>query len=234
MLWDKGWFETRAKLLVGLAIIGIFLLSARGFASKSDAGLTIEDLRRMLASTWILVVLFSGMVGGAGIATQPALQATRGLHGSQLFTLALPVSRLRLLAVRSMIGWLELTGGLVLLCLGLWLLFPVVRQEAGPVEMLFHALALIACLTGIYAIPVFLATFLDDQWRYLGSAAISGALWWLLNITPSPASINVFRAMGESSPLLTHEMPWVAMGLSVSVAAALFLLALRIARRREY
>ncbi len=234
MLWAKGWFETRAKLLVGLALIGFYLFSARGLAAKSDAGITLEGLHRMLGSTWLLVVLFSGMVGGAGIATQPTLQATKGLHGSQLFTLALPVSRLRLLAVRSLIGWLELMGGLMLLCMGLWLLFPVVRQEAGPMEMFFHASALMACATGIYAIPVLLATFLDDQWRYLGSALISGALWWLLNNTPAPASINVFRAMGESSPLLTHGMPWVAMGLSVAVAAGLFFIALRIAQRREY
>jgi hypothetical protein len=232
MLWMKGWLETRARLFAGLGLLGFSLISAWGITPKS--GLPNAALHQLMRATWVQVLLFAGMVAGAGIATQPALQATKGLHGSQLFTLALPVSRLRLLAVRSAIGWLELAGGVLLFCAGLWLLFPIVRQQSTPMELLEHAAALIACSTGIYAIPVVLATFLDDQWRLWGSALITGALFWLFENTALPQSMNIFRAMGEASPLMIHSVPWMAMTLSMVLAVGCFFLALRIARVREY
>jgi hypothetical protein len=44
------------------------------------------------------------------VTTQPSLVASKGIHGSTLFTLSLPVSRLRLMSVRAAIGWLEGAG----------------------------------------------------------------------------------------------------------------------------
>ena len=71
--------------------------------------------------------------------------------------------------------------------------------------MFEYAVALIGCASAIYAIPVLLATFLDDQWRMWGSMIAFGALWWLSNHTPLPASVNIFRAMGEGSPCRAHD-----------------------------
>jgi hypothetical protein len=133
-----------------------------------------------------------------------------------------------------MIGWLELVGGIVVLNVALWLLFPVVRQQATLTELLSHAGAMIACSTGIYAIPVVLATFLDDQWRIWGSVLVTGALWWLFNNTALPSSMNIFKVIGEASPLMVHSVPWTAMAVSMVFASGCFFLALRIARVREY
>jgi hypothetical protein len=229
MLWYKGWLETRFRLLFALAFIGLFLVQLHAIGIKAPSGVKVA-----VGIAWIFVASISIMLAGAGIATQPSFQAAKGLHGSTLFTLSLPVSRLRLLAVRAGIGWLEMAGVIGAMWCGMWILFPVLRGTTTPAEMFKHTVALIACASGLYSVPVLLATFLDDQWRLFGSLGIFGALWWLSNHTPLPASANIFRAMGEGSPLIAHTMPWLAMAFSLELAAILFFAALKVAQAREY
>jgi hypothetical protein len=181
-----------------------------------------------------LVLMACALLGGAGIVTQPSLQATKGLHGSTLFTLSMPVSRLRLLTVRAGIGWLEVVGVISALCCGMWLVSPAFRSVTTPVAMLGYAGTLIACSSALYCFSVLLATFLDDQWRAWGTMLFAVALWWLSTHTPLPASANIFRAMREGSPLLAHTMPWTAMVFSLVLAVILFFGALKIVQTREY
>ena len=179
----------------------------------------------------VFVAMTSIVLAGAGIATQPAFQATKGLHGSLYFTLSLPVSRFRLLATRATLGWLVSARAIAVMCLAVWMI-----PAAGPTaaQMLTHMAVLIVCGSSIYGIAVLLATFLDDQWRILGSVVAMSTLWWLLEKTPGTAAINIFRAMDESSPLAARNLPWSAMAFSLGLTAILFLAALKIVQRREY
>lgn len=229
MLWFKGWLETRLKLLVLLVLMGLILTSAYSRGVRTPA-----SIQAFVVSAMYLGVMIPVMFAGAGITTQPAFQRTKGLHGSMLFTLSLPVSRSRLLAVRAGLGWLEMAAVFGAWCCALWILFPVLRQVATAAELFEHEVAFVACASGFYAINVLLATFLDDLWRTYGGMIASGALWWLSNHTPLPASANIFRAMGEGSPLFAHTMPWTAMAFSLGLAAILFFAALKIVQRREY
>jgi hypothetical protein len=229
MLWYKGWLETRIKLLMGLIWVAWFLGAEYSRGLEAPAGL----MGLAVGATFIAAAT-PMILAGAGIITQPSFQATKGLHGSTLFTLSLPVSRLRLLTSRAGFGWLVLTGLIGIMCCGMWILFPVLRAATTTAQMLEYAAALVACASGFYSIGVLLATFLDDQWRTYGSLIALSALWALFNKTPLPASANVFRAMGEGSPLIAHAMPWTAMGLSLGLAAILFFAALKIVQIREY
>jgi hypothetical protein len=235
MLLYKGWLETRLRLLFSLAFFGIFLIQAHMMnGAVPPAGVKPEPLKVFAVTQIFLVATLCGMVAGAGIATQPAFQGAKGLHGSMLFTLSLPVSRLRLLAVRAGLGWLEMIFGTAAMGAGLWIVFPVVRAATTVPEIFEYTLALIGCGSALYFVGVFLATFLDEQWRVFGNMISFAALWWVPNHTPWPASANIFRAMGEGSPLFTHAMPWAAMGVSLALAAILFLAALKVVRAREY
>lgn len=100
--------------------------------------------------------------------------------------------------------------------------------------MLEYAGTLIACASALYGLSVFLATFLDDQWRAWSTMIASAALWWLSSHAPLPASANIFRAMREGSPLLAHTTPWTAMAFSLGLAAILFFAALKVVQTREY
>jgi hypothetical protein len=227
MLWYKGWLETRFRLLVALGIVGVVLVTLYSNGLKGG-------IFALLGGAVFGVGLLSGLLAGAGITTQPAVQATKGLHGSMFFTLSLPVSRSRLLAVRAGLGWLEMAGGIGMLCGGIWALFPMLRATTTAAEMLEYAGVLIICASGLYFISVLLATFLDDQWRMYGSMMAFGAFWWLPNHAPLPASTNIFRAMVENSPLVAHTMPWTAMAFSLGLAVSLFFAALYVVRTREY
>lgn len=223
MLWHKGWLETRFRWLFAMGLVALFSVVNRRVGESVMAG-----------NASGLVAMLSLMLGGAGINTQPALQARKGLHGSTLFTLSLPVSRLRLLAVRAGLGWLELAIGIAAMCGGIWALSPALRAGAAPWEIPMQAATLIACASGLYSITVLLATFLDDFGRMWGSVMSFTALWWVQSHTSWPVSASVFWALTQGSPLIAHAIPWTAIAFSLGLAAILLCAALKIARTREY
>ena len=229
MLWLKGWQETRVRVLVGFILTVALFLQLHFAAAKAPLSAPPIAAFNALFVLWIAV-----MVAGAGIATQAAFNASKGLHGSTLFTLSLPVSRFRLLAIRAALGWLEMAGFTAMLCAASWLAFPGLRAASTPREAAAYATSLIACASSLYAIAVLLATFLDDIWRMWFSMLTYAALFLIFRLTRLPAQLNLFRAMTDHSPLETHAMPWAAMALSAGSAVILFLAALKIVRVREY
>jgi hypothetical protein len=240
MFWYKGWLETRFRLLFVFGFYAVLLLvmslvkppQSSPFARMNPQ----EQLRAFLGFGFAIypVAMASLILAAAGITTQSSFQQSKGLPGSTLFTLSLPVSRLRLLATRAGLGWLETAAFICALCLLMHMVVPQLRAMVRPEEMAAYAVTLIMCSAGIYAVPVLLATFLDDLGRMLGSVPVLVALWWLLRHAPLPASMDPFRSMGEASPLVSHTMPWKAMAFSLALAALLFFVALKVVRRRQY
>jgi len=229
----KAWLETQFRLLFTLGLVGLWLIiffSMRSIAAPPGAKPAAAFA--LIATTQMLVIY--SWLAGAGIATQPAFQAMKGLYGSTEYTLSLPVSRLRLLAVRAGIGWLEMASVIGTFCCGMWLVVPVVRGSVTPMEMFEYAVVLVACASSLYSLSVLLATFLDDIWRMKGGMIAFGTLWALSSLTPLPASVDIIRAMGDGSPLVAHRMPWTAMGFSLGLAAILFFAAWKIVQTREY
>jgi ABC-2 type transport system permease protein len=234
MLWYKGWLETRFRLLFLLVTLGSFLVFFSMAARAPVSGPTKPIVGFVSFSVPGFVVMMCAMLAGAGIVTQPSLQAAKGLHGSTLFTLSLPVSRFRLLAVRAGLGWLEMAGAIGVLCCGIWFAFPDLRATAKATEMFQYAATLMACASALYFISVLAGTFLDDLWRTWGTMIAAVGLWWLSSHTPLGESIDVFRAMGEGSPLIAHTMPWDAVAFSLALATILLFAALKVVRTREY
>jgi hypothetical protein len=231
MLWYKGWLETRIRLLVTFGAVAAFLffMHTHAPAKPSIAAITAITTTPRTSVLWICAFL-----AGAGIVTQPSFQATKGLHGSTLFTLSLPVSRLRLLAVRAFIGWVESVAAIGVFCYGLWVLVPTLRAAATTMEMAEFSGALIAAATALYFVSVLLATFLDDQWRIWATMLVPFAYWWLSDRIKLPAFADILRAVGSGSPLFTHSMPWSTVAFSLGLAAVLFFAALKVVQSREY
>ena len=237
MLWYKGWLETRFRLLFTLGFIAFFMVTVQHSAQNSAASVPHASAAVLNAATFgnaILLLMIYAMLAGAGIVTQPSFQAAKGIHGSTLFTLSLPVSRLRLLAVRAAIGWLEGAAEVAILCCGMWFLSPLIRRMATPTEMAEYAATLIVCGSALYFLSVLLATFLDDQWRVWGTMIAGAALFWLSRHVSLPASIDIVQAIGKGSPLIAHAIPWAAMDFSLALAAIFFFAALKVVQTREY
>jgi ABC-2 type transport system permease protein len=235
MLWLKGWLETRFRLLYMLAFTAVPLYGMHSAGAHASAR-SVSGLAVGLASHVIpfFIVLICAFLAGAGIATQTPFQASKGLHGSTLFTLSMPVSRLRLMVVRAGIGWLETAAVIGILCCEMWLAMPLQRAGVTPIEMFEQAATLIACSSTVYFLAVLLGTVLDDQWRVLGTMLGSAGIWLLCTQFPLPAFANIVHGMGERSPIFAHTIPWNAMAFSLGLSAILFFAALKIAQRREY
>src|ERR1700722_17379841 len=105
MLWYKGWLETRWRFAFSLGIMFFFVVF---FYWSGTNGPPPTRMDEVLGGAIACVMWVVTLLAGAGINTQPSLQATKGLHGSVYFTLSLPVRRFRLLLVRSILGWLML------------------------------------------------------------------------------------------------------------------------------
>ena len=233
MLWYKGWLETRIKLAMAtgfLLVFFLFLAMHPTMTAGRGAGvLKAETPFQTMSTIWIFILL-----AGAGITTQPAFQATKGIHGSTLYTLSLPESRLRLVLVRAGLGWLESAAVVVLLYSGTWLISPGLRATATWAALGEYVGICFLCGSALYFLSVFLATVLDDMWRIYGTL-IAFFVWLSLSMRGMlPDFADIFRAMGGGSLLVAHTVPWSAIGFSVGLSAALFFATLQVARTREY
>lgn len=235
MLWLKGWLETRFRLLFMLGITAL-LLYQNHLWNAHASGRSVSGLAAGLASRMIplFIVGICAFLAGAGIVTQAPFRTSKGLHGSTLFTLSMPVSRLRLLAVRAGIGWLETAAATGALCWEMWLALPLQRTGVTPIEMFEQVGTLVACSSTIYFLAVLLGTVLDDQWRFFGTLIASGGIWLLCTQFSLPAFADIFHGIGERSPIVAHTIPWNVMAFSLGLSAILFFVALKIVQRREY
>ncbi len=98
MLWYKAWLETRWRMLMPLIMILFLVYTAHSVAGSVRPVGPGRPAPNVLQIFWMIAAL---TLAGSGIATEAVFQAKKGLHGSMYFTLGLPVSRLRLFAVRS-------------------------------------------------------------------------------------------------------------------------------------
>jgi hypothetical protein len=234
MLWYKGWLETRIKLLATIAFVCAVLILLHAHSGVADGG-RLAAIRGIVSLSNLMVVALACVwLAGAGIMTQPAFQNVKGIHGSTLFTLSLPVTRCRLLMARASLGWLMMAGSIGALCCGMWAVSPALRVMASGTEMFEYAGTLLGCGSAFYFLCVLLATFLEDQWRIVSGMVGFSAACWASAHKELPAFADIVWAMGKGSPLLAHSMPWSTIGFSLGLSVVLFFAALKIVRVREY
>lgn len=234
MLWLKAWLETRWKvvwmLLVGVFLVGV-IVAGHGKVPGSDAQALLMGPLAMS----VFVSFFAAiMLAGSGIetpSTRPG-ESQKGGAGSTLFTLSLPVSRARLFSVRTITGVIETVAILALFGVVAWLLLPV---RAGNAYAALGSVAVIVSFgVTLYAISACLSTFCDEGWRIRLSGLTVAALFALSVSRKLPRSIDIFRALVSSSPLITHHVPW-AMLISACAVTVLFLsTAMVIVQKRDY
>ncbi len=230
MLWYKAWLETRWRVLFLLGFMFFLLFQvygSQGFPRQKPAALSA------LAIVGLLVPL---MLAGSGIRPESPFRAVKGLQGSMYFTLSLPVSRLRLSAVRTGLALVETAGVIAVGCLAAGAL-PEIRAHVTPGDGLRYAIACFVCCLPALGISTLLATFLDQQWQMFGSMFVFFlARQWLLAAGGAihPSRFNFFQAMGPASPLVTHTLPLAAMGAAFGIAVICLLAAAKIEQSRQF
>jgi hypothetical protein len=214
--------------MLGFALLTLFMGEQGGGIQTQEHARNLEFLQ------WTLSIVAAINLAGAGIRTQSPFRARAGLHGSTQYTLSLPVSRSRLLAVRAIVGFVETIGIVAFMITCAWILFPLVRGNSTPADLLKVLLASVTCVLCFYFVSLTIATVLDEMWQIYGSYLLAGACWVASMHMPFPSSANLFRFSTDASPLVTHILPWPAMAVSLIISVVLFFVALAAVNSYEY
>lgn len=228
MLWHKNWLETRSRFVFTLIMIaGIFVLL--GLRLLFGSAKLDESNPPFLFVTLASMVAFASLAG-TGVRTQAGHLTMIPNPRSTVYTLSLPVSRRRLLLMRSALGLLEATA-LSLICtvfMGILL-----HGRAAISDFTGPFLATLACGIWFYFVATLLSTFVNEGfyiWLYWIILALYGLLVfqdWV------PSFLKIIDV--TVSPIGTGSaVPWLPMAVYLALGGIFLLVSIKILELQEY
>ena len=251
MLWYKAWLETRWRFLIGLAVLpALAAVTVLGYPKvmellrampQVDPGSSMS--RRIgegvaLASTfngyiwsqWFLKALpqtwtlFAALLGAGGILSQVQ-------RGEGLFTLSLPVSRMRLTGVRAATCLAELLVLAVVPSLLIPILAPAIGHSFAVSDTIVHALCLFTAGSVFFSLSFLLSTIFPDVWRPF---LIVFCLGLVEQVLRDFAQVGMFRVMSAETYFRGDGLPWLGLVAGVALSAAMLYGAARNLARRDF
>jgi ABC-2 type transport system permease protein len=244
MLWYKSWLETRWRFLIGLVLLALsvcgtilyypevmkLMPAASSIDASGELGRRIKEGVELSGSfrgyVWSQLfrqnlpqmgTLFAVLLGTGGLLSQ-----TSG--GAALFTLSLPASRNRLVAVRAATGLMELLTLVMVPALLVPLVSAAVGERYGFGEAFVHGACLFIASATFFSLAFLLSTVFSDLWRPLMLAclvavmlAFSEQLVRGLGLPP----YGIFDAMTAEQYFRTGGLPWVGLFASVLLSSAM-------------
>jgi len=254
MLWYKFWLDTRWRFLVGLVLLAgsafsIALAYPRvlqllPLVPSADTG---GEIGRRIREIALLSREYRGYVWAQWFHQQPTqlgtlfavLLGTGGLvspsGGGALFTLSLPVSRERLVAVRAAAGLVEFLAIAVVSSLVFPMISPAVGQTYSVSDALVHALCWFSAGAVFYSLALLLSTVFSDIWRpLLLACTVAFALAMAELVFRDLAPYSLFRVMSAESYFRTGSLPWLGVAASAAISAGVLYGAARTFARRDF
>lgn len=248
MLWYKSWLETRWRFLIGLLLLACSAAGAVlshtavmklvpmaeavqvsgeiGRRIRENAALA-HDYRGYIWSQWIreelcqMGTLFAILLGTGGLLARR----------SALFTLSLPVSRNRVVGVRTATGLGELLALLILPTLLIPLLSPAIGESYGIGDVLAYALCAFLGTSVFFSLAFLLSTIFSDIWRPM-LIALGAAI--VLAILQAAIPSGLYEVMRGERYFRSGTLPWLGLLLSAALSAAMLWAAARNVARRDY
>ena len=238
MLWYKAWLETRSRFLISL--IGMVVLCSL-FVLHLDRNVVYEVTsdyynyvlfsgHQILVMMWVLAVALIMM---GGLLREKAT-------GSSAFTLALPVSRKRLMMVRIGTG---LTQALMLAIVP-WVAMFSVSSIFGKTRSFSQAAYYLVLLLGggllFFAVAVLVSSLISGE--YTGPVVSFGAVI-ATAVALSGAALRPYSPWGfmtgseylnRQTNLLSLPIPWLQAGIYMFVAGLLLAISVRAIQRHEF
>jgi hypothetical protein len=222
VLLMRAWMETRWRL----SALAVYLLIALALNYRNPTGASV------LTTAWFLLTFLAVSLGGSGVDSQAPLGFSEGVAGSTQFTISLPVTRLRLFAVRTAAGLVEIAAVTAITAFFIWTLFPALRDIATPTDFTRLVLTTILFLIAPYCAHAFFSTWSDEPFSI--AYAVFTLILLLLFCHHLTPGVDIIRAFGQASPLETHRLPWSQLMPAMISAAMLSLAAVLVVRSREY
>ena len=251
MLWYKVWRESRMRFLLIALVVSLLCVSAvllEPIVQTRDLPVPIH-LRRGVYSEYIYNLVFSGMAKGL-FAMLVIFLGLGGLqrertHNTAVFTLALPVSRGRLIGMQILIGVLELAL-LSLLPAALIPTLSAMTHHSYPLSEALHfsALWFFGGLV-IFALSFLLSVVTAGEYTAPVACYVAVMLHTVVAAWRplAPYRLNLMWIMGEFQKmqwdashtlLLPPPIAWLRMSTLALIALGLFFVALRVTRRQDF
>ena len=253
MLWYKSWLETRSRFLIGLVLLiasGVatvfaypkvleLLKTMPAVETGGDLGRRIreaaalaQEYRGYVWSQWFgqnliqLWTIFAVILGTGGLLSQMS-------GGGALFTLSLPVSRARHLAVRGGTGLIELLILALVPSLVLPVLSPAIGQSYGVGDAVVHALCLFVGGSVFFSLAFLLSTMFSDVWRPLLIALCTASLLAVgEQFVDVLSDLGLIATMSGERYFRSGALPWAGLLVSAALSASmLYGSAVNLARR---
>jgi ABC-type transport system involved in multi-copper enzyme maturation permease subunit len=238
MLWYKAWLETRSRFLISLVGM-VTLCSLFVFHGDQDAiyevGTDYYNYlffagHEILVMMWALAVTLIMM---GGLLREKA-------SGSSAFTLALPVSRTRLVMVRIGMGLAQA----IALAIVPWAAMFIVGSIFGKTHSVSQAAFYLVLLLGgglvFFAMAVLISSLISGEYTApvvsLGAivttaVVLSGARWRHYNPWEF---MNGSEYLNRQTNLLVLPVPWLQAAIYVLLAGLLLALSVRVIQQREF
>jgi hypothetical protein len=255
MLWYKSWLETRWRFLIGLVLLICSALSTvftypqvvkllpmaehLPVNVSGEIGRRIREavelsrsfqghvwsswFRQNLPQTW---TLFAVLIGTGGFLSHAT-------GGGTLFTLSMPVSRNRLLGVRSATGLIELFVLALVPSILIPLFSPAVGQHYAVGSALVYSICLFVAGSVFFSLAALLSTMFSDIWRPLLIALAIAVVVSLIEQI-SQISFGIFHVMHGESYFRTGALPWAGLLASAALSVALQYAAATNITRRDF
>jgi ABC-2 type transport system permease protein len=237
VLWYKAWLETRTRFLTCLsflvAILVFFVHHAESILPAKSNGYELMFYAHFyLAALWVLSVVLLGM---GGLLRERAT-------GVSSFTVALPVSRERLVTVRLSVGVLQA----VALAIVPWIAILLVSSSNGrpfPIsQACFYVLLLIGGGLVYFAVAIFVSSIVEGE--YTAPAVAYGVLILVAIVCGSVSKLRTYldlwrfitgdRYYNRTTHLLSGPFPWFGIACCGCIAAVLFLGSLRATGNQDF
>lgn len=239
MLWYKAWLETRSRFLASLCgitiLVSLFLNHIERVLSPApvqDSYYFLFVLQHYLMGLWMLAAVLLAM---GGLIRERAV-------GVSSLTLALPVSRGRLVGVQIALGVFEAVL-LALIPWGAMLLTTRLNGRPFPIaQAAFYSLLLVSGGLIYFALAVLISSLIEGEYTAPAVAygLVIGSGVTLSNWDSLRPYADIWRFMGgdnhfnKSTSLLSGPLPWIGVLASLSVATMLLLASVVVIRNREF
>jgi ABC-type transport system involved in multi-copper enzyme maturation permease subunit len=172
--------------------------------------------------------LIAVLLGSGGL-----ISASAG--GATLFTLALPVSRNRLLGVRAAAGLAEFLVLILLPSLLIPLLSPAIGQHYSVVDAVVHAGCVFVAGAVFFSLAFLLSSLFSDFWRpLLLGCAVAMAVGLGEQLFRSISLYGIYGVMAGERYFRSGQVPWLGLLASAAAAAAMIYGAIANIARQDF
>jgi ABC-2 type transport system permease protein len=236
VLWYKAWLETRSRFFTSLATLtlfsAIFVHHAQRLIRpewKSDFNRLLFVNQQFLVIMWVLAVVLLGM---GGLVREKAV-------GTSSLTLALPVSRARLLGVRVGTGVLEAIVLGVLPWIAVFVVSSMAKKPILISQVASYVLLVVAGGMVYFAMAILVSSLVAGE--YTAPALAFGVV--LLTAIIFDAWLRPFSvwrlatgdlSIDRSTFLLPGHLPWLGILASLSVGVLFLVASAILVHKREF